>query len=142
MSNLKSLQESRELLKRNRRDLTDSIQDWIEKEKDASKKWGKFAYTNITRAVMKACFNNYKGNMPLSNMKFRDQINEAEAYWLTRMEILAADIIERIDELFPEATAKEKYKMLAERLLKMGELLGQMLSTTIQQLFEAEKDKQ
>jgi len=129
-------------LKRNRRDLTDSIQDWIKSEKDASKKWGNFAYTNVTRAVMKACFENYKGNMALSKVKFRDHINEEEAYWLTRMEILAADIIERIDELCPEATAKEKYKMLAERLLKIGESLGQMLSTTIQQIFEAKNEKE
>jgi hypothetical protein len=49
----------------------------------------------------------YKGNMPLSKVKFRDHLKEEEAYWLTRMEMLATDIIERIDELFPEATAVE-----------------------------------
>jgi hypothetical protein len=56
------------------------------------------------------------------------------------MEMLATDIIERIDELFPEVSAKEKYKMLAERLLAIGESLGRMLSETIQQLFETKND--
>jgi hypothetical protein len=127
--------------------LTDSIQNWIEKEKalsmsekGASDNWAKFAYINVTRAIMKASFENYKGNMPLSKVKFRDHLSEEEAYWLTRMEMLATDIIERIDELFPEVSAKEKYKMLAERLLAIGESLGRMLSETIQQLFETKND--
>jgi hypothetical protein len=39
MPNIESWQKARELLKHNRRELTDSIQNWIEKEKDASDKW-------------------------------------------------------------------------------------------------------
>jgi hypothetical protein len=142
MPNIESWQKARELLKHNRRELTDSIQNWIEKEKDASDKWVKFAYNNVTRAIMKASFENYKGNMPLSKVKFRDHLKEEEVYWLTRMEMLATDIIERIDEIFPKATAKEKYKMLAERLFTIGESLGRMLSETIQQLFETTKKRE
>ena len=145
MPNIENWQKARELLKQNRRDLTDRIQNWIEQEKGASgdaqgqsnvlDKWAKFAYNNVTRAVMKASFENYKGNMSLSKVKFRDHISEEESYWLTRMEMLAADIIERIDELFPETTAKEKYKMLAERLLQIGEAIGRMHSATIEKCF-------
>jgi putative DNA primase/helicase len=72
MPNIENWQKARELLKRNRRDLTDSIKDWIERENDASDKWARFAYNNITRAIMKASFENYKGNMPLFGQDVKD----------------------------------------------------------------------
>lgn len=115
--------------------MTDMIQRWIESEENRTDNWAKFAYLNITRSVMKACFTNYKGNMPLSKNKFRDKIQESEAHSIARMELLAADIINNIDEVFPDKTAKERYKLLSEKLLQLGEVIGRMQSATIDELF-------
>lgn len=122
-------------MKQHRRTLTDSIKEWVKNEPDASKNWANFAYNNVTRAITKACFTNYKGNMPLSKNNFRDKITQDEAYLLTRMELLAADIILNIEKRFPDMSAKEKYYELSKSLSILGEHLGRMHSVTIDEIF-------
>lgn len=141
MKDLKLLEDARAVLKQNRRNLTDSIQQWIENEITGTNNWAKFAYLNITRAVTKSCFTNYKGNMPLSKKNFRDNLTEEEAYRLARMEFLAADLIDDIDRKFPDADAKEKYKRLSEDLFKIGETLVRIHSATIAELFEEDEQE-
>jgi len=116
--------------------LTDSIKNWIKHENTGSTAWAKFAYNNVTRAITKACFTNYKGNMPLSKNNFRDKVDDEELYLLTRMELLAAEIIWDIDKKFPESDAKEKQALLSQRLLMIGDATKRINSTTIQELFE------
>lgn len=135
MQTLERWQELRALSKRNRRDLTDSIKDWIEQETTATNNWAAHAYNNITRAITKACFSNYKGNMPLTKKRFRDQLDEKEMLTITRMELLAAEIIWDIANEFPECDAKEKYQLLSEKLLNIGKAIGRMQSATIEKIF-------
>jgi len=48
--------------------------------------------------------------------------------WLTQQaEMLFADFIQDIAEKHPEATAKEKEKLLTERLLHAGWILGNII---------------